>query len=116
MKPRHLGWQLLEHEDLHRALHGGGGNSGVVTSLTYRLHLVSTVLAGGLVFPPEKARAALRFYYERHRDNTIEVMLEFAATSPSPYTGIGLQQMTGVASRWTRGPPHSPTAIGSTTS
>ncbi|WP_157769054.1 hypothetical protein [Pseudarthrobacter sulfonivorans] len=35
----------------------------------------------------------------RHRDTAIEVMLEFGATSPSPYTGIGLQQMTGVASR-----------------
>lgn len=29
----------------------------------------------------------------RHRDNAIEVMLEFAATSASPCTGIGLQQI-----------------------
>lgn len=174
-----------EHEDLYWALRGGGGNFGVVTTLTYQLHPVSTVLAGTMLFPPEQARAALRFYYEfssggpdelsttasvgrdaqgrplvsitacycgqldegehtlqplrdfgnpvngeirplpylefqcshdsgtpvgrQHywkssflkdvSDTAIEVMLEFAATSPSPYTGIGLQQMTGVASR-----------------
>lgn len=174
-----------ENEDLYWALRGGGGNFGVVTSLTYQLHPVSTVLAGALVFPPEQAKAALRFYYEfssrapdelstsasvgrdpegrplvsitacycgqlsegehtlqplrdfgnpingeisslpylafqcsrdggapggrQHywkssylkdvTDSAIEVMLEFAATSPSLYTGIGLQQMTGVASR-----------------
>ncbi|WP_306915699.1 FAD-binding oxidoreductase [Arthrobacter sp. V4I6] len=174
-----------EHEDLYWALRGGGGNFGVVTSLTYQLHPVSTVLAGGLVFPAEQARAALRFYYEfssgapdelstsasvgrdaegrpvvsiaacycgplhegeltlqplrnfgkpvegefrplpylafqrahdagapagrQHywkssylkdiTDGAIEALLEFAATSPSPYTGIGFQQMTGAASR-----------------
>ncbi|MEO5780401.1 MULTISPECIES: FAD-binding oxidoreductase [Arthrobacter] len=174
-----------DHDDLHWALRGGGGNFGVVTSLTYQLHPVNSVLAGGLSFPPEQARDALRFYHafasvapdelsmagsvSRHPEGgptvsiavcycgpfdegervlqplrdfgrhaggaigpmsyqafqsgpdsgfpsgrqhywkssylkdlsneSIDVLLEFAATSPSPYTGIGLQQMTGVASR-----------------
>ena len=174
-----------EHEDLYWALRGGGGNFGVVTTLTYQLHPVTTVLAGGLSFPPEQAHDALRFFHEfaseapdelsmdgsvardpaggctvsisvcycgpldegervlrplrnfgrpasggivplpyqalqcgpdarfpRGRqhywkssylrdlsDEAIDVLLEFAATIPSPYTGIGLQQMTGVASR-----------------
>lgn len=174
-----------ENDDLYWALRGGGGNFGVVTSLTYQLHPVTTVLAGGLSYPPEQARDALRFYHRfasgapdelpmagsvsRHpeggptvsiavcysgtldegervlkplldfgspvagaigpvsyqafqsgpdagfplgrqhywkssflkdlTEDAIEVLLEFAATCPSPYTGIGLQQMTGVASR-----------------
>jgi UDP-N-acetylenolpyruvoylglucosamine reductase len=174
-----------ENDDLYWALRGGGGNFGVVTSLTYQLHPVTTVLAGGLSYPPEQAREALRFYHQfaseapdevsmagsvyHHPDggpavsiavcysgllddgervlrplrefgrpmagaiapmsyqafqsgadasfplgrqhywkssflkdlteDAIEVLLEFAATCPSPYTGIGLQQMAGAASR-----------------
>jgi FAD/FMN-containing dehydrogenase len=53
-----------ENEDLFWCLRGGGGNFGVVTSFTYRLHTVGTVLAGGLRFPPDRAREALRFYHE----------------------------------------------------
>ena len=59
-----------EHADLFWAIRGGSGNFGVVTSFTYRLHPVGPVLAGGLAFPPERTREALRFYHE------------FAATCP----------------------------------
>jgi FAD/FMN-containing dehydrogenase len=171
--------------DLFWALRGGGGNFGVVTSFTYRLHPVSTVLAGGISYPPERAAEALRVYHEvastapdslataasvtrgpdgrpcvsvvvcwsgapdegesvlrplrefgppaaddvgsiRYRDlqsapdagfpsgrlhywkssfvrdldgEAIETLLRFVATTPSPYTGVGLQQVTGAASR-----------------
>jgi hypothetical protein len=174
-----------ENQDLYWGLRGGGGNFGVVTSLTYQLHPVTTVLAGGLSYPPEQARDALRFYHQfaseapdevsmagsvsrypesgptasiavcycgpldegervlkplldfgrpvagaigpmpyqafqsaadasfplgrQHywkssflkdlTDDAIDVLLEFAVTCPSPYTGIGMQQMTGAASR-----------------
>ncbi|HVU72133.1 MAG TPA: FAD-binding oxidoreductase [Mycobacteriales bacterium] len=37
--------------DLFWALRGGGGNFGIVTELRYRLHEVSVVLGGMLVFP-----------------------------------------------------------------
>jgi FAD/FMN-containing dehydrogenase len=53
-----------QHEDLYWAIRGGGGNFGVVTSFTYQLHPVSTVIAGGVSFPPSRARDALRFYHE----------------------------------------------------
>jgi FAD/FMN-containing dehydrogenase len=33
------------------------------------------------------------------RGDAIDTMLRYAATAPSPYTGIGLQQVTGAASR-----------------
>jgi hypothetical protein len=52
------------NQDLLWGLRGGGGNLGVVTSFTYRLHPVGTVLAGGVTFPAERAREALRFYHE----------------------------------------------------
>ena len=51
-----------EHPDLFWALRGGGGNFGVVTSFEYRLHPVSTVLGGLIVYPRERATELLKFY------------------------------------------------------
>jgi FAD/FMN-containing dehydrogenase len=53
-----------ENPDLFWALRGGGGNFGVVTSFTYRLHPVSQVLGGLVLYPLDQARAVLRFYRE----------------------------------------------------
>jgi FAD/FMN-containing dehydrogenase len=50
-----------EHPDLFWALHGGGGNFGVATALTFRLHPVGPeVLAGLLLYEPEQGRELLR--------------------------------------------------------
>jgi FAD/FMN-containing dehydrogenase len=50
-----------EHPDLFWALHGGGGNFGVATSLTFRLHPVGPeVLAGLLLYPAEAGHDLLR--------------------------------------------------------
>ena len=51
-----------QNADLFWALRGGGGNFGVVTSLEYRLHEVSEVLGGLVLYPLEQARNLLRFY------------------------------------------------------
>ncbi len=56
-----------EHPDLFWALHGGGGNFGVVTEFEYQLHPVDTVLAGMLVHPAERATEALHFLREFHQ-------------------------------------------------
>jgi FAD/FMN-containing dehydrogenase len=56
-----------EHEnaDLFWGLRGGGGNFGIVTAITYRLHpLGPTVLAGSLVYEWKRVRDALRLYAE----------------------------------------------------
>ena len=53
-----------EHADLFWGLRGGGGNFGVVVSLEYRLHPLTTVLAGLLLYPLDQARAMLRYYNE----------------------------------------------------
>jgi hypothetical protein len=50
------------HSDLFWALRGGGGNFGVVTSLRFRAHPVSTVLGGLIVYPRDHAATVLRFY------------------------------------------------------
>jgi FAD/FMN-containing dehydrogenase len=50
------------HPDLFWALHGGGGNFGVATSLTYRLHPLTTVVGGLIAHPVDAAPDLLRFY------------------------------------------------------
>jgi FAD/FMN-containing dehydrogenase len=51
-----------ENPDLFWGLRGGGGNFGVVTSFEYRLHPVTSVLAGMVVHPIGRAKEVLRFY------------------------------------------------------
>jgi hypothetical protein len=51
-----------ENPDLFWGLRGGGGNFGVVTMLEYRLHPVSQVLGGLLIFPVDRARDLIRLY------------------------------------------------------
>ncbi len=57
------------HPDLYWALRGGGGNFGVATSFTYRLHEVGTITGGLIAHPIEAAPELLRFY----RDAVAEV-------------------------------------------
>ncbi len=51
-----------EHADLFWGVRGGGGNFGIVTSFQYRLHPLSTVLGGLIVYSASQAQEALRFY------------------------------------------------------
>ncbi len=53
-----------DEPDLFWALRGGGGNFGVVTSLELRLHPVTQVLGGMVIYPLDQARDVLRFYRE----------------------------------------------------
>jgi FAD/FMN-containing dehydrogenase len=72
-----------ENADLFWGLRGGGGNFGVVTSFEYKLHPVSTVLGGMLLFPLARARDVLRLY----RDVTSSApdqLTVFAAMMHSP--------------------------------
>jgi FAD/FMN-containing dehydrogenase len=50
------------HPDLFWALRGGGGNFGVATSFTYRLHPLQTIVGGLIAHPLDAAPGLLRFY------------------------------------------------------
>ena len=51
-----------QNQDLFWAVRGGGGNFGVVTSFTFRLHPVSTVMAGPIFYAVEDAPAVMKAY------------------------------------------------------
>ncbi|MCZ2816149.1 FAD-binding oxidoreductase [Modestobacter sp. VKM Ac-2984] len=65
-----------EHPDLFWALQGGGGNFGVVTRFTFRLHPVTTVLGGPMFFELADGPAVLAHF----RD--------FIRTAPREYGGF----------------------------
>jgi FAD/FMN-containing dehydrogenase len=51
-----------ENTDLFWALHGGGGNFGVATSFTFRLHALPSVSAALLLWKPQAGPDVLRAY------------------------------------------------------
>jgi FAD/FMN-containing dehydrogenase len=53
-----------EHDDLFWALRGGGGNFGVVTSMTFSLVPVRDVYGGPIFFDIDRAGDALRLFRE----------------------------------------------------
>ena len=74
-----------EHAELFWALHGGGGNFGVATALTFRLQPVGPhVLAGLLLHPAAEGAAALRRARDVMRDAPDELGIAFAwITAPA---------------------------------
>ena len=57
-----------ENAELFWGLRGGGGNFGVVTEFEFRLHPVSSVVGGLMLFPLERYVDVMRFYGEFVRD------------------------------------------------
>ena len=51
-----------EHADLFWAVRGGGGNFGVVTSFLFKLHPISTVYGGPMMWPFEQAAEVMKFW------------------------------------------------------
>ncbi|MDX8455838.1 FAD-binding oxidoreductase [Mesorhizobium sp. VK9D] len=74
-----------EHPDLFWALHGGGGNFGIVTAFEYRLHPIGpSLLVGSVLHAYNDAHEAMRFYDKFSRDAPDEVSVDAAlVTLPS---------------------------------
>jgi FAD/FMN-containing dehydrogenase len=75
-----------ENADLFWALRGGGGNFGVVTSFEFRLHPVSQVVAGPILWPLEKSREALRLYrdFMNKAPEDLSAFFAFLVVPPGP--------------------------------
>ncbi|KAA2245257.1 FAD-binding oxidoreductase [Chitinophaga agrisoli] len=53
-----------ENEDLFWAIRGGGGNFGVITSFVFRLHTLSQVYGGPMLWEMDQAVDVLKWYRE----------------------------------------------------
>jgi len=67
-----------DNSDLLWALRGGGGNFGVVTSFEFRLHPVSTVYAGPILWSLDRAADAMKFYRDYITSAPEELNVSFA--------------------------------------
>ena len=77
-----------EHPDLFWALRGGGGNFGVVTRFTLRLHRVGPMVYGGLIaWPFERADEILTAYHALAADapRELSVWLVLLKAPPAPF-------------------------------
>jgi FAD/FMN-containing dehydrogenase len=93
-----------ENADLMWALRGGSGNFGVVTSFDYRLHPVSTVVAGPMLWPLERAAEVMRFYRDFIPDapEDLNGLFAFITVPPGPPfpEELHLQKMAGIVWCW----------------
>jgi FAD/FMN-containing dehydrogenase len=105
-----------EHPELFWALHGGGGNFGVVTALEYHLHpLGPTVLAGLLLWPESAGRDVARAYRDLAADAARELGsgLVFLTGPPEEFVPDYLQgtTVTGIALLWAGAPEEGQDAV-----
>jgi len=83
---RFLTANAKENADLFWAVRGGGGNFGVVTSFEFRLHEVSTVFAGPVLYSLDVATEAMRFYrdYMASAPDDMTAFFAFLIVPPGP--------------------------------
>jgi FAD/FMN-containing dehydrogenase len=73
-----------EHDDLFWALKGGGGNFGVVTSITYRMYPINSVISGMVLHPLARARDVLEFYRDFVMSGIPDELTVYAAALTTP--------------------------------
>jgi FAD/FMN-containing dehydrogenase len=93
------------NEDLYWAIRGGGGNFGVVTQLTLRLHPVETVVAGPMFWPIERTEEILSWYRDfiRNAPEDLNGFFAFASVPPGPPfpEELHLRKVAAVVWCWT---------------
>jgi len=94
-----------EHADLFWALRGGGGNFGVVTAFTFRLHPVAVTMFGPILWELERAAEAMAFYREfiLSAPDELNGFFAFLTVPPGPPfpEHLHLKKMCGVVWNWT---------------
>jgi FAD/FMN-containing dehydrogenase len=92
-----------QNPDLYWAIRGGGGNFGVVTSFLYRLHPVSTVVAGPTLYDIDKSEVVLRWWQDfiGHAPEDLNGFFAFLIVPPvAPFpTELHMRQVCAVV--WT---------------
>lgn len=82
-----------ENPELFWGLRGGGGNFGIATRLTLRLHPVGTLFAGMVIHPRERAPEVLRFFrdFTEAAPDSVNVMAGLITAPPEPFVPPALR-------------------------
>ncbi|MEU3341054.1 FAD-binding oxidoreductase [Streptomyces sp. NPDC006668] len=98
-----------ENTDLFWAIRGGGGNFGVVTSFLFRLHEISTVVAGPTFWPVEISADVLAAYRDflPNAPREVNAFFLYGTVPPAPPfpEEIQLRKTAGVVWCHTSGDP-----------
>jgi FAD/FMN-containing dehydrogenase len=91
-----------KNQDLFWAVRGGGGNFGVVTSFTFRLHPVHTVMAGPMFWAVEDAPEVMKAYEQFITDAPDELngFFAFLVVPPVPLFPEALHMRTVCGVVW----------------
>ena len=104
-----------ENDDLFWAVRGGGGNFGVVTSFEFRLHPLSTVVAGPTFWPMERAAEMMRWYRDfiASAPDDLNGFFAFLTVPPAPPfpEALHLQKVCGVVWCYTGDPARADAAF-----
>jgi hypothetical protein len=75
-----------QHPDLFWAVRGGGGNFGVITSFVFKLHPISTVVGGPMLWPMDRAKEVMQWYREfiTQAPDEINGFFAFLKVPPGP--------------------------------
>ena len=89
-----------ENQDLFWAVRGGGGNFGVVTAFTFRLHPVSMVYGGPMLYEMSEAAEVMKWYRKLIKDapddlNGFFAFLTVPPGDPFP-ENLHLKKMCGI--------------------
>jgi len=94
-----------ENPELFWAMHGGGGNFGVVTALEFRLHEVGPMVYGGLaLYDPADAVALVTAFRDYYADapEAAGLALAYLAAPPEPFVPAEWhgRVVPGIAGMW----------------
>src|SRR6267142_4674706 len=98
-----------ENSDLFWALRGGGGNFGVVTSFTFKLHPVDTIYGGPMLYELSETAEVMKWYRDliKRAPEDLNGWFAFLTVPPAaPFPEhLHLKKMCGVILTWTGGLP-----------
>jgi len=93
------------NHDLFWAVRGGGGNFGVVTAFTFKLHAINMVYAGPILYEMDEAADVLRWYSKtiRNAPDELNGFFAFLTVPPGPPfpEHLHLKKMCGIVWAYT---------------